>query len=559
MAESTAGGVAPGRRGRAFAGRAWLWAAVVPITLALAGHANLLRNDFAGDAVPWVAANPLLHDVTRPLQIVMSPYRVDVAPGHSPYRPVTSLSHALSWSAGGGDALAYHAFDILLHALATALVCALLGTLGAGPLAAGAGAALFAVHPLHVEAIASIVGRADMLVAGFALLAVLAHLRLGGAARMAAVWVCAALALGAKESGVVVPALILAVSFVRATDLRAFRRATLADGPLWAGLAILFVLYFTLRHAVLGTFTGSDVAPYIGALPPHLRITTAIANWTTYARLLFVPFALSADYGPAVTLPAGLLSLRFWGGLAMLAGSLGLAAAARRRAPLAALGVFWFTIAVIPVTNLLVPGPVWVAERTLYLPSVAVALLAAALAPVLARARVRERRLAGAALLLVLVLFAARSWQRNRTWENSFTLARTLIEERPESFRSAWWLARMVAAEGRFDRAAALFARADSLLPGNPGVIGDYAGTLLANGQPVHAERLLRGLPQGVSADAGIYLVRALVMQRRTDEAAALLDSLRRDFPRDWRLPQLAAQLDSLRAPGHRPVRALPR
>ncbi|HSJ16336.1 MAG TPA: tetratricopeptide repeat protein, partial [Longimicrobiales bacterium] len=421
----------------------------------------------------------------------------------------------------------------------------LLGVLGAAPVVAAAGAALFAVHPVHVEAIASIVGRADLLVAVFSLVAVLAHLRLRTAGlRIPVVALCYAAALGAKESGVALPGLLLAVELVRAGDVRAFALAARRQWPLWAALLAVLALYFAARHAVLGTFTGRDVAPYIAALPAPLRVATAIANWSTYARLLFAPWELSADYGPAVTLPAGLLSLRFWAGLLILAGSLALAWLGRARAPLAALGVLWFTVAVFPVTNLLVATPVWIAERTLYSPSIAAALLLAALGAELQRREPRARRLATAGLALVLVLFGVRSWQRSRTWADSDTVARTLITERPESFRSAWWLARMLAASGQYERAAAHFERARSLLPGSAGVAGDYAGMLLDAGRPAEAEAVLRRLPLDESADMGIYLVRALVMQARHREAAAVLDTLRARFPRDWRLPALASRLD---------------
>jgi hypothetical protein len=201
---------------------------------------------------------------------------------------------------------------------------------------------------------------------------------------------------------------------------------------------------------------------------------------------------------------------------------LALALSGRARAPLASLGFLWLLVAVFPVSNALVLTPVWVAERTLYLPSMAVALWAAALAARAAAWPIRERRFAGAAVVLVLGLWAGRGWQRNTTWRSS--------------------------AAGNYARAAALFARADSLVPGTPGVAGDYAALLIDAGRPAEAEARLRQLPGDASADMGIHLVRAIARQGRLDEAAAELARLRVRFPRDARLTRMAAEVDSARA-----------
>ena len=199
--------------------------------------------------------------------------------------------------------------------------------LGATPLLALVGGALFAVHPVHSEAIANGVGRGDALMTFFILLGVLAYLRPWPAEwmRVALVAAAYALALGSKENGVVLPALLIAVTFlapraaagassapdsavgassapdsaveaspapdggsVASADAPP-HRPLLSQWPLFLALATVLGGYLAVRHQVLGTLIHRDAAPYIIILPASLRMTTAVANVTELARLLLVP------------------------------------------------------------------------------------------------------------------------------------------------------------------------------------------------------------------------------------------------------------------------------
>ncbi len=343
-----------------------------------------MGNGHALDDVGDIVENTAVHGVGNTAEILTSPYRRHVPPGRSPYRPITSLSYAVSWTNGDGDPFPFHAFNVALHSVNTALVTGLLTVLGAAPLLALMGGALFAVHPVHSEAIANGVGRGDALMTLFILLGVLAYLRPWRAEwmRVALVAAAYALAIGSKENGVVLPALLIAVTFlapesgsVRSTDAPP-HRPLLSQWPLFLALATVLAGYLAVRHQVLGTLIHRDAAPYIVILPASLRMTTAVANVTELARLLLVPNDLAADYGPDVIVPAAISSMRFWGGLAVAVGLVALGALSLRRGKWIALGVAWTVLAIAVVGNLVFPVGVWVAERTLYLPSVGVSFLA---------------------------------------------------------------------------------------------------------------------------------------------------------------------------------------
>jgi len=191
-------------------------AAAVAVILALVVYLPSLGNGFALDDTGDIVENTAVHGLTNTAKVLSSPYRGRVPPGRSPYRPVTSLTYAPNWSMGSGSPIPFHAFNVVLHGTNTGLVTILLTILGATPLLALLGGAVFVVHPVHVEATANSVGRGDALMAFFVLLGALAYLRRFRSewARVGLVSLAYALALASKENGVVLPALLVALSLL---------------------------------------------------------------------------------------------------------------------------------------------------------------------------------------------------------------------------------------------------------------------------------------------------------------------------------------------------------
>jgi hypothetical protein len=157
-----------------------------------------------------------------------------------------------------------------------------------------------------------------------------------------------------------------------------------------------------------------------------------------WARLLFWPAHLQADYGPNEIAAANGWHLPQWtGALIVAAWLLGLFLA-WRRIPLAAFGLLWIAVALFPVHNVLVPTGIVLAERTLFLPSVGAMLVAGGVgARVLERAAPRGRLLLAAATGLVLILGLLRSATRHPVWHDTFKLwYQTANEDAPRSFRA---------------------------------------------------------------------------------------------------------------------------
>ena len=176
------------------------------------------------------------------------------------------------------------------------------------PPAALAAALLFAVHPIHVEAVASVVGRAEVLATLFAVAAALlyrAHGRAdpspGKSRSVLTVGVLAAvlLALASKESAFATPGLLLLMDWAGAREegvpaATRFRR----HAGLWGTTVLLTAAWLVLRARILGGLAGDYPAPGLGGTTAWQRVLIMLPLVPEYVRLLLFPARLSADYSP---------------------------------------------------------------------------------------------------------------------------------------------------------------------------------------------------------------------------------------------------------------------
>ena len=229
--------------------------------LAAAVYLNALRNGFALDDEFIVLRNDIVHSFRDLHALLLGSYWPHSA---ELYRPLTLLSYAVDWTLSGGSAAWMHGVNVALHVLATVLVARLVLRLGGHPLAAAAAGAVFAVHPVHVEAVASIVGRAELLAALLVLAACFVYLaeRPSAAVRIGGIALLYLLGLFAKESAVALPALLVVIDGVRS---RAERTTVLGllrrNAALLAVLTLTLAGYLLFRRTVLGTPIGTDPAP----------------------------------------------------------------------------------------------------------------------------------------------------------------------------------------------------------------------------------------------------------------------------------------------------------
>lgn len=377
--------------------------------------------------------------------------------GYQETRPVFLLSLAVNYAIGGYDPFGYHLVNVLLHVGCAALVWALARAtrlrLAWFPEIA---ALLFAVHPLATEAVTYINSRSGVLAALFGLAAMVSYLRYhdhGGRAAYVVSIMCTALAMGSKESAVVVPVLLwmFLVMFRHRGSVKAAMCEARALVPHGLCIAIVLLLFVVATNPHRGTIGAGTIAVVPHALT-QLRVLAFLL------RLQVVPVHQNLDYDFPVSdgIDAAVI-----GAAAGLIALVALGWWLRRRAPVVSVAIAWWLIALAP-TNSIVPFRDFIAERHMYLALVGYSM---AVAWVTARAAQRRRRLALGAVIVYLVALAALTVARNRVLADPIRLWRETVASSPNKARPHVNLGVLLVDAGRIDEGGAHLERAVAIDP----------------------------------------------------------------------------------------------
>lgn len=538
--------------------RAGAWAlahpAAVSAAAALLAQVNTFRNQPVLDDGWVIFDNPLVRNIANVGRIFRDPYNVaGAATNAGLWRPVTTITYAFNYLVGGSEVAGYHAVNALLHVAVTVLVAWLArrvveATAPSRASAAALGAGLvFAVHPAHVEAVAGLVGRAEILAALFALLAVrLAATRDEGRGRLAAAGLAMALGVMSKENAAIAPALFLLLAFLvpKAAGLAARPEPFTPAGraavlrlvlPLLAmGAGVMAAL--ALRPGRLGV---SGAAAWFAGRPPGVVAATMSRAFAEYLRVLAWPHPLGVDFYYAMKIPftawgdpASLVAAVAWGSV-LLVGFL-----SWRMAPVRALGILWVFVALLPVSNIL-PTGVLMAERLLYLPSVGFAIWMGHGAAFLAEEGRRRSpalgRVVVAAGLAVLATFLVVSLARNEQWRNTRTLWEAEVRTTPRDPVVNNNLAVAYTGSGEYARARERLEVALEVAPGywrawvNLGIVEWRTGNLAAALQAFSRASAIDRTASSPHYFAGLALADA----GRAEEAEARLAQAVRLAPED--------------------------
>jgi hypothetical protein len=416
--------------------------------LAVAVSFLSLWNGFAYDDGPIVYGNSRIHSLGNlPALFADSYWGANVPAGG--YRPLTLAMFAIEWGIGRGAPVVFHAANVLLYAVLSVAMYRL-ARQRLARLAAWIATALFAIHPVHVEAVANVVGQAELLAALGCVLGVVLYVRERNRGLMRwpmalAVAGCFVAAALAKENGIVLPALLVAAELWVVADPRSWRARLVTVRPLFLLLAALGLAYIQVRAMVLGDVAGMPPhTAYVGIrLTPEHRVLTMIGFAKDWARLLFWPARLAAEYSPPMTPFAIELSTQQLPGFLVLLGAVLLFWVSLKRGWRdVAFSLAWIAIAMAPVSGFFVATGFILAERTLMLPSVGAMLLVAALgarawdALPVAVPRARARALGLAVLALVGGLGFWKSAARQPVWRDNSVLFPQTIIDAPDSYRA---------------------------------------------------------------------------------------------------------------------------
>lgn len=441
-------------------------------------------------------------------------------------RPTLLLSMLIDRALGAREPWQFRLTNLALHAGCALLLFGwLFGILRrAGDPAARArafvAALVFALHPLASEAVQLPSYREDLL-ALFWMLAALALSPMRSVALRAPLQLaCALIALGAKESAAALPFLLALVWWCFPTERPPARRMGVEMGVALALVVAWFALAFSARPAQALNSTWNGLS-----LPWPENLWTAPWLFVRYLKLLVAPWPLCADrvvaavsapYAPAFLLP--LLLVCAWAALGVFA---------RRRAPLAALGIGWILVGFGPVSNLI---PLFnpFADRYAYALIAGFGMLVAS-APLADRVVRRGLVALAAAYMLLLQL-------RLPDWRNDETMWSATLRVESRSARAHTGLGLVALERGDIDAAYGYFTRADLLNPRdvtaliNLAVLDGRRGDHDAAAQRL--EEAVRRRPDKPEAWANLAVARELQGRREealdASERARALDPLRR-------------------------------
>jgi len=445
-----------------------LAALIVLALLAIAAYSNALRGAFLYDDFPYVVENPQVQQPTA-RRLFGEPLTAET-PQLGLYRPLVVASYALQARGRGEEAPTwpFHALNVALHACVTLLLARLALQIGLAPVSALVGAALFAVHPVHVEPVDWIVGRAELLAALLGLAYVVLSLeanRTGTRGRRIAAWACFAAACLSKESSFALPGVVVALELARGARPRLIELV-----KRHAGEAVILAIVACVRIGVIGRF-GPDLGlgPY-GHRSLLERVPIAANLLGEYFRRCLLPspprifFHRSEFSGLHASALAGLLLY-----------AAALALFRRDRAVRAALVAF--PVALLTVLNL-VPIQETLAERFLYLPSGFACLALGAVVAAPLRRELAARGRASLSLLPPVVavgLLIGATWYWNPVFDDALGLWRHNVAQAPElpfpHYQSAYflhqkriWTSRVASDTGALEEYEAALRLNDALL-----------------------------------------------------------------------------------------------
>ncbi len=481
-------------------------------------YGNVLRNQFVLDDELYIERNAQV--VAPSLRVLFTPNIVTQV-----FRPITFATFALNWAISGAHPLAYHLLNLILHAVAVWLLYILLQELLRDSLDAKniafVAALLYAVHPIHTEAVAWAVGRAEVLAAGFLFAAWILHLRDRPIASLA----CFAMALLSKESAVAFFPLVILGDYAIGKWKPRIRYA------LTGGLtAAYLVLLWKVQGGRFGQTEISMVDNPLASISAGWRILNALRVAWKYVALQIYPAMLSCDYSfdeipiyrdwrhtlPAAIAAAAVVAVWVW-------------AFKKRHMGIALAGSIYFA-GFATTANILMPTGTIMGERLTYLPSAGFCLLAALGWNWL---RQKQNNMAWGILVAIVLIFSVRTALRNRDWKDALALYSSSARAAPNSAKIHANLANAYLLSNQLDLADAEFQTALRIDPYSSETLSAYSNLAVRRGNYQDAlDRMRKAMSMNrrnhLDYDSMVVTYAAILM--KTNHTGEALENLNREI-----------------------------
>ena len=447
--------------------------------------------------------------------------------------PVTWLSYLLNSTCFGINPIGFHAVNVLLHAFNVVLLFLWLHRISNTVWRSFAVAALFAVHPLHVESVAWIGERKDVLSMFYFLWMLIAYQAYAcrpNRGRYALVITAFALGLLSKSMLVTAPVLLCLIDLWPGSTWNSDKTATALPSstrPLWQlvvekiplllmSIAIGFVTIKAQGSGPTTAFTSFN------RIPASYRIGNAFTAYAWYVTKSFIPLDLCAMYSH----PMRNLSWTYAGLSALLLVACAVYAGSRyRRDPFLIFGGLWFLISLAPVIGLLQVGTQAYADRYSYLPQIGLLIAVIWQAERWMRYLTAPRLAAVLSLTAALIIFSCITIRQIGYWESTETLWNRAIASSPDNWEAHRQLGMLCLQQQRFDDANRHFQSVIEVNPNLPDVLSSMGWIHQQQSEWTEAQRLYqRSLALNPGNEFAIRnLVLVLKQQRKISDALPFL------------------------------------
>jgi tetratricopeptide (TPR) repeat protein len=436
------------------------------------------------------------------------------------WHPLTTITHMLDCQLHGLNAGWHHFTNVLLHCVSVVLLFVALERMTGALWRSAFVSAVFAVHPLHVESVAWIAERKDVLSAFFFMLTLLAYLhytRAPSIGRYLTVALGVALGLMSKPMLVTLPFVLLLLDYWplerfetnRSNTGRRLLQLVLEKIPLIALSAVSSIVTFLAQRGAIG---------WTEQLPVSARISNALVAYVTYIRQMFWPAGLAVFYPhPENRLPLWAISLA----LIVLVAITATAFRLRKKAPYLTTGWLWYLGMLVPVIGLVQVGWQGHADRYTYLPQIGLYIAVTWAATDFTRSWRFQRMALGVAALIVVGAFSWRCWLQTSYWRDSETLFTHALAVTSNNDVALNNLGIIFLEKGQLDDAISKLQAAIDLRPENGPAHDNLAKAFLKKGQVaeamVHYRKLVEIDPENVETRNTVGT--ALIQQGHVKEA----------------------------------------
>ena len=419
------------------------------------------------------------------------------------WHPLTTITHMLDCQLHGLNAGWHHFTNVLLHCLAVVILFVALERMTGALWRSAFVSAVFAVHPLHVESVAWIAERKDVLSAFFFMLTLLAYFhftRAPSIGRYLTVALVVALGLMSKPMLVTLPFVLLLLDYWPLGRFETHRSNTgrrplqlvLEKTPLIALSAVSSIVTFLAQRGAIG---------WTEQLPVSARISNALVAYVIYIRQMFWPAGLAVFYPhPENRLPVWEITLAF----IVLVGITAAAFVFRKKAPYFVTGWLWYLGMLVPVIGLVQVGWQGHADRYTYLPQIGLYIAVTWAVTDLTRSWRFQRMALGVAALIVVGALSWRGWLQTSYWRDSETLFTHALAVTSNNDVALNNLGIIFLEKGQLDDAISKLQAAIDLRPENAPAHDNLAKALLKKGQVaeamVHYRKFLEIEPENVEA-----------------------------------------------------------